>query len=547
MAEVRLLGPDGQPIERKRLVDEEGGPSLTGVRQVIGDHPEAGLTPQRLAAIMRAAEEGDPTGQAELAEAVEEKYLHYQGVLGTRKRAVARLPITVEAASDEEWAQKDADLVREWLRRDTLRGEIVDILDSLGKGYSFTEILWETGGGRWWPARLEWRDPRWFTFDQADGVTPLLRGDDGQPQPLSPYKWITHRSQTKSGLPVRAGLIRGVAWIYLFQSFGWKDWLTFLSRFGQPFRLGKYGAGATPADKEQLLRAIRALSGDFGGIIPEGMGIELIEAKVTGNVQVFRELVGECDTRVSIAVLGQNLTTRVEGGSRAASETHDGVRSDIRDADASDLAVTLNRDLVRPLVELNHGRRPAYPRLVITEPDNEDLAELRQSLETYVPMGLKVGMSTIRDKLGLPDPDPEEEVLRPPAAGGAVEGSLNGQGGPTAPSEVSAPPNGVDAPPRGGKTPTSKEAHAARMPPSEGDAIEALTAAEVDGQWEAMIDPLIVKIEALAASCHSGAEFLKRLPELAAELPTDALTESLAKSMFAARLAGEVGDDIGNG
>lgn len=547
MAEVVLWGPDDRPIQRKRLMEEEGGPTLTGVRQVIGDHPEEGLTPLRLAAIMREAEEGDPRRQAELAEAVEEKYLHYQGVLGTRKRAVSRLPITVEAATDDDWAVADADLVREWLRRDTLRGEITDILDAIGKGYSFVEIIWETSGGRWWPARLEWRDPRWFTFDRADGTTPLIIGDAGQPEPLSPYKWVYHQSKTKSGTPVRSGLIRGVAWVYLFQSFGWKDWLVFLNRFGQPFRLGKYGPGATPADKEQLLRAIRALSGDFGGIISEGMAIELIEAKVTGNVQVFRELVNEADTRVSIAVAGQNLTARVDGGSRAASETHNDVRGDIRDADASDLVVTLGRDLVRPMIDLNHGRRPAYPRLVIAEPDNEDLAELRESLKVYVPMGMKVGMSTIRDRLGLPDPDPDEELLSAPPAGAAVERSFNGPGAPSGSFGVPPGTEVVDGAPSGGKSLSPKDAHAARSPTAERDAIEQLTDDQVNGQWEALVDPVIVRIEQLVAECHTAQEFLDRLPEIASALPVDALGNSLARSMFAARLAGETETDIGNG
>jgi phage gp29-like protein len=545
MAGVTLYGPDNRPIQRKALLTEDGGPTVTGVRQVVGDHPEAGLTPVRLAAIMRDAEEGDPTSLMELAEAVEEKYLHYQGVLGTRKRAVARLPVTVEAATDDAWAVEDADLVREWLRRDTWRGEAMELLDSVGKGYSFTEINWETTGGRWWPARLEWRDPRWFAFDMADGTTPRIRGEGGQLEALAPYKWVCHQTKTKSGTPVRAGLIRGVAWVYLFQAFGWKDWLVFLNRFGQPFRLGKYGAGATPTDKDQLLRAIRALSGDFGGIIPESMAIELIEAKVTGNVQVFKDLINEADTRVSIAVLGQNLTTKVEGGSRAASETHNDVRGDIRDADASDLAVTLNRDIVRPLIDLNKGPRPAYPRLVIAEPDNEDLKELRESLQVYVPMGLKVGVSTIRDKLGLPDPDADEEVLTASAAKAAVEGSLNGPGASTAPSDVSVRPKDGDAHQRGGKTPDPKDAHGARS--GQPDAIQHLTEAEVGEHWEPLIDPIITRIEQMVAQCHSAEEFLARLPGLAADLPVEGLADSLARTMFAAHLAGQAGDDIGNG
>ncbi len=58
------------------------------------------MSPQRLAAILRAADMGDAIRYFELAETIEERDLHYLGVLGTRRRAVAQLDISVEAASD---------------------------------------------------------------------------------------------------------------------------------------------------------------------------------------------------------------------------------------------------------------------------------------------------------------------------------------------------------------------------------------------------------------------------------------------------------------
>jgi hypothetical protein len=86
------------------LTREIATPSITGVRQVLSGHPAAGITSGSLASILRAAEDGDPTSYLELAEDIEERDLHYQGVLGTRKRAVSQLEITVEAAADVESA-----------------------------------------------------------------------------------------------------------------------------------------------------------------------------------------------------------------------------------------------------------------------------------------------------------------------------------------------------------------------------------------------------------------------------------------------------------
>ncbi|WP_375588099.1 DUF935 family protein [Hoeflea alexandrii] len=68
------------------------------MRQPISAHPADGLTPQRLASILRAAAEGEPEAYFELAEDIEERDLHYAAVMATRKRSVAQLPITVAAA-----------------------------------------------------------------------------------------------------------------------------------------------------------------------------------------------------------------------------------------------------------------------------------------------------------------------------------------------------------------------------------------------------------------------------------------------------------------
>jgi phage gp29-like protein len=84
-------------------------------------------------------------------------------VLGTRKRSVAQLDITgrrrVGRCRATSARRHGARLAR---TRDELQDELFDMLDAIGKGVSFTEIVWDTSEGQWRPARLEWRDPRWF-------------------------------------------------------------------------------------------------------------------------------------------------------------------------------------------------------------------------------------------------------------------------------------------------------------------------------------------------------------------------------------------------
>lgn len=419
-----LIDIHGQPLRRELLTREIAGPTLTGVRSPISGYPGDGLSPGRLAGILRQADQGEPLSYFELAETVEERDLHYAAVLQTRKRSVSQIDMTVESASDDPEDVARADLVREWLKRDELGEEVFDMLDAIAKGDSFTEIVWDTSAGQWQPARLEWRDPRWFTYDRADLRTPLLRGGvdgAGQPEPLPAFKFIRTTIKAKSGLPIRSGIARIAAWAWMFKAFTQRDWAIFTQTYGQPVRVGKYHAGATEDDKRTLFRAVANIAGDCAAIIPEGMSIDFVEAKnVSAGGDLYRQRADWLDQQVSKAVLGQTTTTDAISGGHAVSQEHRQVQEDIETADCKALSAVINRDLIRPWMDLEFGPSKKYPRLVIARPKREDLKQLADSLAQLVPLGLEVEQSEIRDKFGLSEPAAGAKILMPPKAAPAA-------------------------------------------------------------------------------------------------------------------------------
>jgi len=77
---------------------------------------------------------------------------------------------------------------------------------------------------------------------------------------------------------------------------------------------------------------------------------------------VFARLAEWIDRQISKAVLGQTMTAD-DGSSHAQAQVHDEVRQDIIDADAKQLATTINRDLIKPYIDLNYGVQEEYPRM----------------------------------------------------------------------------------------------------------------------------------------------------------------------------------------
>lgn len=567
-----LVAADGVTPLRRALTREIAAPSLMSARQIITGHPADGLEPEQLAMLLRGAEDGDPTSYLELAEQMEERDLHYLSVLGTRKRQVSQLPITVEAASDAPIDQAKAQMIRDWLRRDTLEGELFDMLDAVGKGLSFIEIVWDTRRRPWLPAKLIWRDPRWFEPDRIDGTFFRLRGQ-GLPTALQPFKFIQHVHPAKSGLPIRSGLARPVAWAYLFKSFGLKDWVAFAEIFGFPIRVGKYGAGASGDDIRVLLRAVSQISRDAAAVIPDSMTLDFINGQTTGGGDLYARLCEYLDKQISKAVLGQTATTDSQGGGLGGSgKEHNDVRGDIERADAKLVAATLNRDVVVPIIDFNFGRPSdgplLYPMIKIGREDEVDIEAEMKAIGDFVDRGGRVAISVVRDKLRLPDPAPKEALLQPiskaaPATETPLPG-LPGGGSPGGPQNGLFP--GLQAP--SGPNPQLataiallapliasygkvQPATAATLPAGagmpaprqSGDDIDELVQLMADEGWEAVLGPMVDPlIEAMTgATSYEDAQAL--LATTLARMDSTALAERLEKAAFAIRAAGLTGAD----
>lgn len=528
MTDSVIVDHRGQPLRKRELTHEIARPTLTGVRQVWHQSVAGHLTPDRLAAILRAAADGDGHQYLTLAEEMEEREPHYAAVLGTRKRAVSGLDVMVEAASDDQTDIDLADEIRELVRRPAFDDLLEDLLDALGKGYSACEILWDRSERQWWPKRYEWRDPRFFRFDLESGrELRLIDLDDAvNGIPLPAYKFITHVPRLKSGIPLRGGLARLVAVSYMAKSYTVTDWLSFAEIFGMPLRVGRYDDRASEDDVAILRQAVANLGTDAAAVLPEGMKIEFQEiANTSGGSDLFLKLAEWLDKQTSKAVLGQTMTTD-DGSSYAQGAVHNDVRGDIQRADARQLSTTLNRDLVKPYIDLNHGRQQRYPSISLHVPEPEDLKLLAEVLKELVPMGLRVEESAVRDKIGLPDPDPGARLLTAPDPMGGM--AMN--------RAQFAP---LPAP---GRALNQAEAVRVHREPVFSEAEE-----EGEDDWEAQLAPIVDPVERLAQQVvddgGSADVFLARLPELLDQMDETELIRHLAAATLKARGMGDAGAD----
>ncbi|TCW05575.1 phage gp29-like protein [Raoultella sp. BIGb0138] len=470
------------------------------------------LSPARLAGVLRNVTEGNARDYFILAEEMEERDLHYASVLRTRKLTVAGILPSVEAASDDEHDVLLADAVRNLMEQPQIPELLFDLLDGLGKGVGVCEILWSTRDG-WIPRDYEWVDPRFLKPD-SDTLREFRLLTDEQPVdgiPLTPGKYVMHYPRLKSGLPLRNGLARLVAVMYMLKSFTVRDWWAFAEKFGIPIVVGKYGNNATTEQIQTLVDAIASIASDAGCAIPQSMQLEMQEtASRNGGGALFKEMAEWCDAQTSKAVLGQTMTTD-DGSSRAQADVHDKVRMDIAKWDARQLENTLNEFLVRPYIQFNYGPQERYPlvKLPISEP--EDLKSFVDALIPLIDRGLRVQESEIRDKFGLAEPEKDANIL--------------------------APSNSFSA-----FTPApalNRERIALNR--SQEDEID-LMVNDALKDWEQTGDAFTSPVLQLAQEVTSYEEFLARLPDLQKTLEPAEFVQQLAMLSFKARVLGDSHD-----
>ncbi len=543
---VTLYGPDNRPLPpREKLAEEIALPQLIGARSFWDETIATGLTPGRLAGLLRATPRGDIRPYLTLAEEIEERDLHYAGVLGVRRRAIAGIKPSVEPRSASRVDKKIADFVRELIEEPQFTDLVEELMDGIGKGFSAVEIMWGERDGKWRPLSYIHRDPKYFTFDYVSR-TDLRLADFGAIDGLDlpPAKFIRHMPKLKTGIPIRAGLARTVAWGFMFKSFSIKNWAAFLDIYGMPLRVGKYHPAASEAEKRTLLRAVAGIASDAAAIIPESMMMEFVEAKNAGTPS-YENKARYIDEQVSKIVLGQTMSTD-SGSSRAQALVHNEVRMDIVEWDGRQLARTINRDLIAWAVAYNFGQGAEAPWVEFPMPKREDVAVHSTALAKLVPLGLKVAQDDVREMMGIPAPKDGADLLEPPAAPESPD-AADADDEETAAIEKSAL-NAARA--RRAHKPCACPACQGlalnREQPSRPEPVDDVDAIGIDeaADWEAQLGPMDEAILSAADQSSSYDEFRAKLAKLAGDLDTSALERRLAIAQMKSRGLGASGVDV---
>src|SRR5512135_116307 len=185
-----------------------------------------------------------------------------------------------------DFCERTLDQMQDWMQHK------FDLMDALGKGFSFSELIWkQSDEGYWVIDNMLNRTQRRIQFD-AQTRQPRIRtvqnpfwGD-----PIPPGKYIVHRISANWENPFGDAIDQSLYWMWLFK----KMFIQFMMKHAEvgasSVPIIKHPSGASPKVKDEALAIAQQIRNGAYGRLPDNFQIEWAEAtKGKDNADVYKE------------------------------------------------------------------------------------------------------------------------------------------------------------------------------------------------------------------------------------------------------------------
>jgi len=132
-----------------------------------------------------------------------------------------------------------------------------------------------------------------------------------------------------------------------------------------PVLLGKYTRGAGDEEIQKLAEVLADMTENSVIVSPADIEITMQEAARTSSVELYYQLIKLCNAEISKAILSQTLTTELDSGSYAVSQTHYSIRREVIRSDVH-LAERAINQLINIICQINSIEHK--PKFKLIEP-----------------------------------------------------------------------------------------------------------------------------------------------------------------------------------
>lgn len=361
--------------------------------------------------------------KALLFEEIRKRDLHIGGVLQTRKRSImSKLRNRgIDQLISSEWKEGNEFIVKTFSQSSLKFANFLsDIIEAEIQGVSIFEKIFEYKEGKLYlkeipmiPAHLLLYDDinDCYKFVNAAGCDAMLMRTEGSVHlqdridisristvDIIPEKLLeVHSLDGNSQNGFLNGFTEALMWCYFFKTFTLKDWSIFLELYAMPARIGKYDSlMSNRKDLSDFTKAVENFGSMYWAVISKDNSIELIDSNKTASSQVYDDFINYWDTKASIRVLGNNITTEVQKyGSNSAVMGAKLISDEIVDSDILLVEGAVNT-LIEDLIRLNFANPPEMPKFAF--PMEKSLSDLETKSRIYVNLN-SIGYRPSREQI----------------------------------------------------------------------------------------------------------------------------------------------------
>lgn len=306
-----------------------------------------------------------------------------------RKRLVGACRTPIEFVRNEKTDESVNELLSQpWFRK--FRKEVVE---SEFWGFTLLQFYLDSDGA----VRFDSIDRK--HYDPVRGLV-LRYQTDNEGAPLEAFSNTLVIGDNPRGLGIMSAIMPYV----LYKRGNMGDWAQFCQIFGMPIREYTYDAGDEEA-RRRLVEDARKQGANAVYIHPEGSALTLHESgNKSGSADLYNGFSDKCDSQMSIAVLGNTLTTDAKAtGTQALGTVHQEEEDEIKDEDQNLILSVLNSaPMKRILTALGYNVEGGEFRLI--EVKNIDKATQLQVVTQLMDKGLPVDDDYLYDTFDIDKP-----------------------------------------------------------------------------------------------------------------------------------------------
>lgn len=288
-------------------------------------------------------------------------------------------------------------------------------------GFKPVEIMWDASEGQTWIKEFRPRRPSRFVFDMNENLRLLTLGNIVDGELVPERKFCTWSFGSFDYNPYGSGLGYQCFWPCFFKKNDIKFWLVFAEKFGAPTGIGKFPPGTDSAEQDKLLDAIDAIQQETGIVIPENQNIEYLEAKRSGTINTYKDLVDYMDHCIAKVIVGHVIASEPGvAGTVAMADIFKNLSSGLLKSDSDSLCECHNQTFVRWLIDYNFPSPASgvreYPKVwrrTQPEEDLKALAERDKIIVCDMGMGKRIPESYIESTYGIPLAKEGEATISP--------------------------------------------------------------------------------------------------------------------------------------